>query len=86
MSDNFDCLDSKQKSMLKRASNRKTSPEILKDKGIIFITANGGAHLIVSGRDCLIDFWPGTGKFIARNGKDGRGVFNLIKLCEVKND
>lgn len=66
---------------LKREKNRESSPSILRQKGIEFEIKNMGAHLIVKGRDCLIDFWPGTGKFIARDGKKGRGVFNIIKLC-----
>ena len=65
----------------RRESNRANSPGILSDKGVKFTSKNSGAHLIVEGTDCLIDFWPGTGKFITRQGKHGRGVFNLIKLC-----
>jgi len=31
----------------------------------------------------LIDFWPGTGKWIARDTKlKGRGVFNLLKYVK----
>ncbi|MES0444918.1 MAG: hypothetical protein ABUJ92_00095 [Desulfobacterales bacterium] len=70
----------------KRARNREASPEILTRKGILFESKNLGAHLIVQGRDCVIDFWPGTGKFFARGGRGGRGVYNLIKLCEVTDD
>jgi len=71
----------KQESVDKRANNRRRSADLLAEKGICFTSKNDGAHLIVTGRDYLIDFWPGTGKFIARNGKRGRGVFNVIKLC-----
>lgn len=38
----------------KRASNRKSSPEVLKDAGISFESKNGGAHLIVP----LSETWP----------------------------
>ena len=56
--------------------------KILKDKGINFESKNGGAHLIVDGYECVIDFWPSTGKFIVRTGPKGRGVFNMIeKYC-----
>lgn len=65
-----------------RQRNRLYSPTILAERGIHFEVKNGGAHLIVTGRDCLIDFWPGTGKYIARDGRKGRGVRNLMKLCE----
>lgn len=64
----------------KRKSNTVSSTDILKDKGIEFTSNNGGSHLIIKGKDGLIDFWPSTGKFIARNGKRGRGVFKLLKL------
>ena len=65
----------------RRANNREKSAEILSEHGIEFEVKNGGAHIIVKGVDCLIDFWPGTGKFITRNGDLGRGVRNLLKLC-----
>ncbi len=71
----------KQQSKEKREKNRKSSTELLTEKAIEFESKNIGAHLVVTGKDCLIDFWPGTGKFITRTGKKGRGVFNLIKLC-----
>ncbi len=73
--------DMKKHSQDKRKRNRESSANTLQKKGIDFIVKNCGIHLIVKGKNGLIDFWPGTGKFIARNGKKGRGVFNLIKLC-----
>lgn len=73
--------DARKSSQDKREKNRESSANILKEKGINFDVKNYGIHLVVKGKNCLIDFWPGTGKFIARNGKKGRGVFNLIKLC-----
>lgn len=67
---------------LRRASNRHNSPQILTAHGIDFETKNAGAHLIVRLGDLVVDFWPGTGKYITRgaNSKTGRGVFNLLKL------
>lgn len=79
MAESFRIL--KEESKKKRAYNRQNSTEILQSKSVEFESKNCGAHLIVNGRDCLIDFWPGTGKFISRNGKKGRGVRNLLKLC-----
>lgn len=73
--------DVKQESMERRARNRESSADYLKKHGVEFESKNGGAHLIVKGRDCLIDFWPGTGKYIARNGENGRGLRNMLKLC-----
>jgi len=70
----------------KRARNKTHSAEILKRQGIEFVEKNNGAHLIVNGKDCLIDFWPGTGRFITREGTKGRGVFNLIKHCRRRKN
>ncbi len=71
----------RKESQKKRGNNRNSSAEILRARNIEFESKNYGAHLIVKSRDCLIDFWPGTGKYITRNGKKGRGVRNLLKLC-----
>ena len=67
-------------SKAKRAGNREQSAQYLTAKEIPFTSNNGGAHLIVEGKDCFIDFWPGTGKWIARNGAKGFGVRNLVNF------
>jgi len=74
----------KGESQKRRADNRESSAKILEENGIKFESKNMGAHLIVSGDSITIDFWPGTGKFIVRGGKTGRGVFNLLKLQGLK--
>ena len=66
----------------KRASNRESSAEYLRQQGIPFTTHNGGAHLIVEGRECFIDFWPGPGKWHCRSGHKGFGVRNLVAYIE----
>jgi hypothetical protein len=69
----------------RRASNRQSSAEVLSEHGIQFEPKNMGAHLIVSHDGKVVDFWPGTGKYIPRDGgKPGRGVFNLLKLLGIK--
>ena len=68
----------KQASATRRASNREASAHILQEAGIVFTTNNGGAHLIVEGKTCMIDFWPGTGRWNSRDGTKGFGVRNLI--------
>jgi hypothetical protein len=78
----FGCL--KQESQQRRAGNRENSAKILADNGIRFDSKNAAAHLIVYGASITVDFWPGTGKFIVRGGKTGRGVFNLLKLKGLK--
>lgn len=70
-----------ERSKAKRAANRESSVRILIKRGIEFESKNAGAHLIVKHAGITVDYWPGTGKFIARNqqGK-GRGIFTLIKF------
>lgn len=62
----------------KRADNRENSAEYLAQRSIPFLSKNEGAHLIVEGRDCFIDFWPGTGRWNSRCGTKGFGVRNLV--------
>jgi len=70
----------KERGRQRRAANREKSTQILKDRGIPFVTKNG-VHLIVARG--LFDFWPSTGKYYNRvTGKYKRGVFNLIKEIE----
>lgn len=64
---------------------KKYSTELLQTEGISFTSHNGGIHLVVTGNEGKIDFWPSTGKWITRyqvgdwKHKTGRGVYNLIK-------
>jgi hypothetical protein len=71
---------------IRRANNRESSPRILAERGVSFESKNEGAHLIVTIGGMVVDFWPGTGKFITRGAKPktGRGVFNLLKLEQTK--
>jgi len=74
-----------QESQERRAFNRESSAQQLTARGFVFVSNNGGAHLVVTHGAKVVDFWPGTGKYIPRGfGKPGRGVFNLIKLLLVK--
>jgi hypothetical protein len=69
----------------KRAENRESSPGILTKHEVQFASKNAGAHLIVSHGKFIVDFWPGTGKWIFRGGsKKGRGVYNLLRHLEVE--
>jgi hypothetical protein len=70
----------KKKKQEKRANNRDQSAEYLVSHGIIYTTNNGGAHLIVEGKEGYIDFWPGTGRWNSRCGKKGFGVRNLVEF------
>ena len=74
-----------ERSKAKRASNRTNSAQTLKTFGVEFTSHNLGAHLIIQCDKGVIDFWPGTGKWIIRGGPDGkRGVMNLVKFVKGK--
>lgn len=71
----------------RRAHNAVNSAKTLTEQGIEFENKNNGTHLIVRVGDCVVDFWPTTGRWIPRPArasrsdvapKGGRGVFNLI--------
>lgn len=82
MGDDFRAM--KAAGQAKRASNRESSAQLLRDNGIHFTSNNAGAHLIVEGATGFIDFWPGTGRWNDRLGTKGFGVMNLIK--HIKGD
>lgn len=70
----------------KRANNRESSAEYLQARGIPFVEKNNGAHLVVEGKDCFIDFWPGTGRWNSRCGKSGFGVRNLVAFIGASSN
>ena len=74
----------KQDSQQRRASNRKNSAKLLSDAGVKFESKNLGAHLIIKRSDVTVDFWPGTGKWHVRGGRQGRGVFQLARFLDVE--
>ena len=87
MSDMADVFNYRKKMQQeKRAANREHSPTLLTAAGIKFESKNMDAHLIVQSNAALIDFWPGTGKWIVRKGKTGRGVRGLIAYIKKASD
>jgi len=76
--------DVKKAGQIKRAKNRDTSTQLLKEAQIQFEVKNLGAHLIITHKDLVADFWPGTGLWQIRGTtKQARGV---RKLIEALND
>ncbi len=72
----------REDSQSRREKNRQNSAQFLRDNGIQFVSRNHGAHLIIDAGE-IIDFWPGTGKWIYRQKpRLGRGVKELMK--EIK--
>lgn len=84
MGDDFRAL--KKARQEKRADNRENSAEYLEVRGVPFTSKNAGAHLIVEGKECFIDFWPGTGKWHSRCGRKGFGVRNLCEFIGVSSN
>ena len=73
------CRDLRSISAERRAHHRESSPAMLRGAGVRFETFNGGAHLVVESGNSRIDFWPGTGLWIPRDGtRRGRGVRKLL--------
>ena len=67
----------------KRASNREQARMTLLKSGIRYDYKNNGAHLVVYGPNGIIDFWPGTGKYISRDKHHkGRGIRHVLALCK----
>jgi len=71
----------------RRANNRENSAAMLLERGISFESCNGGAHLIVSHGGKVVDFWPGTGKWLVR-GAAMRGFRYGVRplIAEVTRD
>ncbi len=68
----------------KRRDNRAFSTDLLREHGIPFVSRNMGAHLIVTYKEKVVDFWPGTGRFIIRGEHTKqRGVRVLLKVLGV---
>ncbi len=83
MGDDFNAMH--KESQERREFNRQSSAQILEHHRVQYAVRNGGAHLIVNHGDTTVDFWPGTGKWIARDfDVNGRGVFPLLKYLGVK--
>lgn len=71
-------------SQAKREGNRNYGAQQLTAKGIAFESKNGGAHLIVRHAGRVLDFWPGTGRWIQRGTEaKHRGVASLIRFVKA---
>lgn len=66
--------------------NRVAAVKELKKKEVEFTEHNEGRHLLVTGVVDVVDFWPGTGKWIARDvcKTRGCGVDKLLAYLGVK--
>lgn len=79
--------DIKAHSKKKRSDNRASSKDLLKQRGVKFVSKNLGAHLIVYKHDEIINFWPGTGLWMVQGSKKRHGgVFKLIAYVNGKEE
>lgn len=64
-------------------ANRASARQLLEAHGIEYRTNNDGIHLMVEGNTGYIDFWPGTGRWRARECEaSGFGVRALLDAIE----
>lgn len=76
----LDFLNNVKKKKKKDVIKKIKPEEILINSGLYFQTKNNGLHIIVYiNYKPKADFWPTTGKWKLRKGKDGFGVYNLIR-------
>lgn len=72
----------------RRAANRENGAAILTENKVEFeLKGDGsGSHLIVKHAGKVVDYWPGTGKWIDRDfrGRHERGVFRLLNYLGVR--
>lgn len=65
---------------IKREHNRKTNTAELDEQGIKYTSHNSGAHLVIKHNKYVVDFWPGTAKYIFRGSPTYKyGVYSLIE-------
>lgn len=71
--------------MERNQEQRELVTATLARKGVKFVSRNQGRHLIVEGEIDVVDFWPGTGKWIARDEDNtcGFGVKKLLSYLGV---
>jgi len=68
----------------RRKRYRSYGSSRLEALGVQFTTRNDGAHLIITHAGKVVDYWPGTGKFIVRgSNRHRRGINNLLKTLGV---
>ena len=71
----------------KRAGNRESSADMLRQAGIAFQSNNAGAHLVVKHCGVTVDFWPGTGLWCIRGSTaQHRGVNRLLSRLPAQGN
>lgn len=68
----------------KRHDNLSSSIGILKSRGVMLVSANDYIHTQIRDDRFFIDYWPSTGKWVARKpeSKEGRGFQSLLKFLD----
>jgi hypothetical protein len=76
----------RQADSLRRAEKRESAPDQLRAHGISFEERNLGAHIIINNDGRLVDYWPGTGKWISRAAdkkERGQSFASLAKYLGI---
>lgn len=73
----------REESKRRRAGNRARAVELLRQYGVEFAEHNSGYHLIIRRPEGEWDLWPGTGLWKNRKGKEGRGIFSMLRAMGV---
>lgn len=66
---------------------REITRDRLRDEGIDFQERGDGYQFVViGGQNCVIDFWPRTGKWFERGSRfHGKGLGRLIRLVRHRD-
>jgi len=70
-------------SKAKKARNKHYALEMLDTHHVTYESKNSATHLIVSG-EVIVDYWPTTGKWIARDTRktSARGIKSLLAFLK----
>jgi hypothetical protein len=82
LEDDFRAFWEYKKKRKEQAYLRAKPEQRLAEAGIGFTTHNDGLHLVVDHNEKIVDFWPTTGRWIARKGRKGWGVKGLIEYLD----
>jgi len=61
--------------------------ELLSKSSVQFTEKENGTHLVVAGPESLIDFYPATGEWLERSGKEriSSGIARLLHYIDQQN-
>ena len=66
------------------AKRKVSNTATLEAMGIPFTSYNQGQHLVIKKGTVIVDFYPSTETWKARDGKKQRGLNHLLKVLQDK--